>query len=71
MNAKLFTVEIGIVDAQDVEGRQFRFYECWFLDIHFIREKESDVKHWVRVAARNVCGKNTKIIFIHKEGQAQ
>lgn len=73
MATRLFTVEVTVNYATDVhrDFDQRKFYECFFATVHFSRANESDLKKWVRVAARNVYGKGTQVIFVHKEGAEQ
>jgi hypothetical protein len=68
---RLFTVEVTHYTVPNPVHymRPQHVYECWFAEIHFSREHEVNLKHWVRVAARNVYGKDTQVIFVHEEGQ--
>lgn len=67
--ARLFTVLVTTYAAQNpLDGMTHRAYEADFAGMHFSRARETDLKHWVRVAARNVYGPDTQIIFLHTEG---
>lgn len=70
MSTRLFTVEVTVNHATDVH-RDFderKYFECFFATVHFSRTNESDLKKWVRVAAKRVYGPKTQVIFVHKEG---
>lgn len=72
--ARLFTV---VISRSWVPYAGFRnihqlVVECEFAGKRFSRENEDDLKKWVRVAAKNVYGKDTQVIFVHStEGNEQ
>lgn len=69
MAARLFTVEIKFVQAiKWPTGDILQWYECDFAGTHFSRSDEETLKKWVRIMARNVFGRNTLVIFVHREG---
>jgi len=62
---RLFTVVIVRCEGMRIPSRErFTFYEAEFMGQHFSRLDISDVKHWVRVAARNRFGRDTQVIFL-------
>jgi hypothetical protein len=66
--ARLFTVHVITYTAQNpLDGMTHRAYEADFVGLHFSRARETDLKHWVRRAARRVYGPDTQIIFLHTE----
>lgn len=62
---RLFTVRIAKCEGIRLPSREaFTYYETDFAGIHFSRIDIQDVKHWVRVAARNRYGKDSQVIFL-------
>ena len=43
------------------------YYQTNFAGIHFSRTDLAQLKHWVRVAARNVYGNGTQVIFLERK----
>lgn len=43
---------------------RFTYYEADFAGLHFSRIDIADVKHWVRIAARNRYGNDSQVIFL-------
>ena len=66
---RLFTVEVVSYAAQNpLDGLMHKAYEADFGGIHFSRARESDLRHWVRIAAKRIYGKDTQVIFVHRKG---
>lgn len=62
---RLFTVVIAKCEGISLPSREaFTYYEAEFAGIHFSRTDISEVKRWVRVAARNRYGVGTQVIFL-------
>jgi hypothetical protein len=64
---RLFTVIVHAGIAHRPAGDSVVIYECDFAGIHFSRYNESDLIHWVRVAAKRVYGPTTQVLFLHTE----
>jgi hypothetical protein len=67
--ARLYTVRIDHHVIPHV-GKDFAgqdVYETEFAGLHFSRQHEIDLIHWVRIAARNRYGRDTQVIFLHTE----
>jgi hypothetical protein len=65
--ARLFTVVISTGTAQRAGTDDIQdIYECDFAGLHFSRQHEFDLIHWVRIAARNAYGRDTQVIFLHE-----
>lgn len=69
MTTRLITVPVTRFTARDTGGNTFTFSEARLRHIHFLRENDADLRFWVRVAARNIYGKQTQVIFVHKESE--
>lgn len=70
--ARLFTVRVA-VSLLHVAGSNgtLTVYEADFAGRHFSRANEADLQHWARIAARNVYGPDTQVIFLHEERNDQ
>lgn len=70
MKVQLHTVFIEQVICRNPHtGLRHVAYETDFGGIHFSRTNLDTLKHWVRVAARNIYGKNTQVIFLERTDQ--
>jgi hypothetical protein len=79
MTTRLYTVRIEFELVPDIDApitindlpawRMRPVYEADFAGIHFSRDNVSDLKKWVRTAARNVYGNDTQVLFLHTERQ--
>jgi hypothetical protein len=62
---RLFTVVIVTCEGMRIPSREtVTYYQADFAGVHFARDNINDVKHWVRIAARNAYGRDTQIIFL-------
>jgi hypothetical protein len=70
--ARLFTVEVTKITAP-IPGTDetATWHECDFAGIHFSRSHEDTLQHWVRIAAGNVYGPDTQVLFVHKDRTVQ
>ena len=67
MKAQLHTVVIECVHASQptlIGWEEWTHFECDFSGIHFSRTDLDILKRWVRVAARNIYGPRTQVIFL-------
>lgn len=65
--ARLFTVIVTAYHDTVIGSNDVTTYEADFAGIHFSRQNEQDLIHWVRIAARNAYGRDTQVIFLHAE----
>jgi hypothetical protein len=65
---RLFTVHVHVSTAFHIgRGTDMTWYSASFAGIEFTREREADLIKYVRLAARNIYGHGTQIIFLHTE----